>query len=335
MDSRFENCNELHIGNTPRSIMTKGTSTRRKNRLPGSLYGNFDPGNNDKLMISYRREPSHDYGMYGACGVLFEGEIHFFGGYTREVDLTRQHFVIEIERSGQLVKMTKKEDLEIGFRRHSCSSFEITSDNFPWFQTNVILCFDLYRQKSCYSFDGKLTFLAFSNYEHSQQGLSKYKENILTVGHWNNQKTEILKMGANKIFSWSVAEPDFKFNPSYWIRGHSFVTVESSYLNEECVLLIGGHDGFSNRMKTVFKFNGTWFPFGQLNKPRHNHNSIYWNEAVYVIGGDDYNDDTTKIEIWNIKNSSEQFKTKENWPELYNWFYPHLFIVPDSFFPDH
>ena len=41
--------------------MTKGTSTRRKNRLPGSLYGNFDPGDQDKLMITYKRYPTHDY----------------------------------------------------------------------------------------------------------------------------------------------------------------------------------------------------------------------------------------------------------------------------------
>ena len=74
---KIVSCNELHIGNTPRSVMTKGTSTRRNNRLLGSLYGNFDPGNNDKLMISYRRATSHDNTMMDACGVLFEGEIHF------------------------------------------------------------------------------------------------------------------------------------------------------------------------------------------------------------------------------------------------------------------
>ena len=90
----YGDCGELHIGNTPRSIMTKGISTRRKNGLPGSLYGNVDPGNNDKLMISYRREPSHDYEMSGACGVLFNGEIHFFGGEER-VSMDRQHFVLE------------------------------------------------------------------------------------------------------------------------------------------------------------------------------------------------------------------------------------------------
>ena len=113
-ENNFVSCNELHIGNTPRSIMTKGTSTRRKNRLLGSLYGNFDPGNSDKLMISYRRERSHDYTMMGACSVLFEGDIHFFGGFdyssyyqTYDGDFTRQHFVIETQRSGQLIKMTK------------------------------------------------------------------------------------------------------------------------------------------------------------------------------------------------------------------------------------
>ena len=140
-------CIEQHTGNTPRSIMTKGNSV-----AIGTKYGNFIRGNKDKLMISYRREPLHDYTMSGACGVLFEGEIHFFGGwnYTAHgTDLTRQHFVIETERSGQLVKMTKKEDLDIEFRCGSCSSFEMSSPYFPWLNTNVvILCFDFYHQKS-------------------------------------------------------------------------------------------------------------------------------------------------------------------------------------------
>ena len=45
--------------------------------------------------------------------------------------------------------------------------------------------------------------------------------------------------------------------------------------------------------------------------------------------------DKTKIEIWNIKESPDQFKTKENWPELFGWAFPHLFIVPDSFLSDY
>ena len=86
----------------------------------------------------------------------------------------------------------------------------------------------------------------------------------------------------------------------------------------------------------------SWFAFGKLNKPRGYHNSIYWNGAVYVIGGlHDYElyynegDYNTKMEIWNIIDSPDKFKTKENWPELFNWYRPHLFIVPDSFFPDY
>ena len=43
----------------------------------------------------------------------------------------------------------------------------------------------------------------------------------------------------------------------------------------------------------------------------------------------------TKMEIWNIKDSPDKFKATENWPELFEWFNPHVFIVSDSFFPDH
>ena len=61
------------------------------------------------------------------------------------------------------------------------------------------------------------------------------------------------------------------------------------------------------------------------------HNSIYWNGAVYVIGGIyNWDDKNTKIEIWNVKDSPDKFKTKENWPELFGWTHPHLFIVPGS-----
>ena len=191
-------CAELHIGNTPRSIMTKGNSISS-----GTPYGNFIRGNNDKLMISYTREPSHTYTMKGACGVIFEGEIHFFGSDTESSDYelsdsgtgfdpNRQHFVIETTRSGTTVKMTKKDDLGIGFYKPSCSSFELTSESFPRFQTNVvILCFDMYHRYSCYSFDGQLTLhIVDSNHVHWSGGLTKYKDNLLTVGDFrDNQKS--------------------------------------------------------------------------------------------------------------------------------------------------
>ena len=347
-------CNELHIGYTPRSIMTKGTSTRRKNRLPGPLYGNFDPGNDDKLMISYRREPSHDYTMTGACSVLFEGEMHFFGGdlvLDQQYDLSRQHFVIETQRSGQMVKMTKKQDLDIGLYDPSCSSFEMTSDHFPWFKTNVvILCFDGNHTKSCYSFVDKLTFIGDSNIVHLIGRLTKYKSGLLTVGGldswWTlegdlvfvdtlNQKTEILKYDDNKNFGWSIVEQDYIFTEGKGIVGHSLVTVASSDITEEYVLLIGGYNDDYKYLKSIFKFNGIWSLFGTLKKGRWTHNSIYWNNAVYVVGGEYESDNTkTKIEIWNMKDSPYEFQAKENWPNLLGWDNPHLFIVPDSFFPD-
>ena len=217
--------------------MTKGNSVSY-----GTRYGNFIRGNKDKLMISYRRETSHDYTMNDACGVLFEGEIHFFGGtrYPNGVDFGYQHFVIETERNGQLVKMTKKEDLEIGFEDATCISFEMTSEYFSWFQTSfVILCFDAMRYKSCYLFDGTLTYIVDSNYEHMFGLMTRYRDNLLTVGALYNQKTEIMKIDEIRNFDWFVVEPDFNFTPGKSITGHSLVTVESSDINKEYVLLLG------------------------------------------------------------------------------------------------
>ena len=57
LDNPFVYCPEHHTGNVPRSIMTKGTSTS-PNIHP---YHNFNLGNQDKLMVSYHREPNLDY----------------------------------------------------------------------------------------------------------------------------------------------------------------------------------------------------------------------------------------------------------------------------------
>ena len=109
-------------------------------------------------------------------------------------------------------------------------------------------------------------------------------------------------------------------------------------------------------MDRVLKFNGTWHLFGQLKRPRAYHSSINWNGAVYFIGGryqindwlnlwdSDYDysyhsevdeDSRVRMEIWKIQDLPDHFETTENWPELFNWKTPHIFIVPDSFFPDH
>ena len=124
------------------------------------------------------------------------------------------------------------------------------------------------------------------------------------------------------------------------------VTIPATDFSEEYVLLTGGMMGYmdNTQVENVFKFNGSWFDFGKLKKPRGSHSSIYWNGAVYIIGGFGpqtgypfwgFRVDKRKIEIWKVEESPDQFRSFENWPELYSWFYPHLFVVPDSFFPDY
>ena len=187
---------------------------------------------------------------------------------------------------------------------------------------------------------------------HCYGGLAKYKTNLLTVGcsgqmknKWSNgkQATEIMQRN-NDTFIWSVVDSNLFAD----VQEHSLVTVPPSKITGEYVLLIGGnvrfHDktfsNFNGFSGAVYKFNGKWSFFGKLNGPRRHHNSIYWNGAVYVIGGDCIVNNSawmqeTKMEIWKIAESPNEFKTTENWPELRSWNYPHLFIVPDSLFPDY
>ena len=88
------------------------------------------------------------------------------------------------------------------------------------------------------------------------------------------------------------------------------MTMGSSDINEEYIILIGGVNEDYIGQQNVFKFNGTWFSFGKLNKPRWDHSSIYWNGAVYVIGGrHDWDDSGAKMEIWKIKDSPNEFQT--------------------------
>ena len=175
----------------------------------------------------------------------------------------------------------------------------------------------------------------------------KYKRNLVTVGGSRNQKTEILERNGNGKYIWSSIEPDFEFTERKTIDSHSLVNIKSSDMNEEYILLSGGMNydyGLPVQiMDHVYKFNGTWHPFGQLRRPRTRHSSIFWNGAVYFIGGyyvfQDWRtvDENSRVrmEIWKIPDLPDRFETTENWPELFNWDSPHLFIVQDSFFPDH
>ena len=126
--------------------------------------------------------------------------------------------------------------------------------------------------------------------------MAKYKRNLITVGGFEKASgnTEIMSWSNNDngIFRWSEIESEFKF----YGFDQALVSVPASDMNEEYVLLIGGIDqkhqpktipyaGKLHLFESVYKFNGTWLYFGKLNRPRELHSAIFWNGAVYVIGG--------------------------------------------------
>ena len=97
---------------------------------------------------------------------------------------------------------------------------------------------------------------------------------------------------------------------------------------EESVLLIGGLGAQSGNLvprhhmlKEVFKYNGTWSSIGQLQKPRRSHSAIYWNGAVFVIGGTAKHNDHLKTEIWNISARVCDLTFIATWCNLSRWGY--------------
>ena len=68
--------------------------------------------------------------------------------------------------------------------------------------------------------------------KHHCGKLTHYRKNILAVGGWGTQKTEILSQESNRTFSWSIVEPDFKFiedsEEGDGIEWFSLVTIESA-----------------------------------------------------------------------------------------------------------
>ena len=254
-------------------------------------YGNFNLGNNDKLMITFAREPSQNYTMKGACSVIYKGEIHFFGGEefsfgfgddgrARFYEFQYQHFAIEARKSGRMPKMTQKEDLDIGMKFHACSTF------LPLSKEIVILCFpktttmhfsDDMEYSACFLFDGKITYIGQTNFRHFQGTLTQYKKNLIAIGdNRQSYKTEIMERQANGSLIWSEVKYDFKL-PYEKLTDFSLITIPATDFSEEYVLLTGGMVGYMDNtpLKNVFKFNGSWFDFGELKKLRGSHSSFY------------------------------------------------------------
>ena len=101
-DIRFTNLNEISKSNieTQTNEVTSINEADFNYTIVGYRFGE----SNSSVIL---KKGSKEF-------VLYEGDIHFFGGDSHS--LARQHFVIETKRSGKLVKMVKKEDLEIPFK---------------------------------------------------------------------------------------------------------------------------------------------------------------------------------------------------------------------------
>ena len=120
--------------------------------------------------------------MFGACGVLYQGKMHFFGGsneYWPREDLRYQHFIIEEPENG-IPRMTKLKNLNVGLQNPSCTTFQITSET-----TIVLLCFGYNHNQSCYSFNEELEHASDTYLSHYRGGIANYRHSLLTVAGIN------------------------------------------------------------------------------------------------------------------------------------------------------
>ena len=198
-----------------------------------------------------------------------------------------------------------------------------------------MLCFDFHHLKNCYQFDdGELSHFVDANEDHYQARLGKYKDQLITVGRQvDHQKTEILNRSSNGQYKWTLG-PDYKFSPTGVIFGYSMVNVPQIGYNEEHLLLIGGLYSYAERETNpdvysdkVHKYNGKWGFFGNLQKKRAYHGSVFLHGRVFIIGGvENWSDRWAKTETWD--SSKSRFETESTWPELNSWVYNHVFIIP-------
>ena len=108
------------------------------------------------------------------------------------------------------------------------------------------------------------------------------------------------------------------------------VNVPQMGFNEEYLLLIGGYIGGYKYSDKVHKYNGKWSFFGNLQKTRANHGSVFLNGRVFIIGGyENYENRWMKTETWDT--SKSRFETESTWPELNYWTTSsnNVFIIPD------
>ena len=277
-------------------------------------------GNDDKIITSFNKNENFFYEFGGACGVIYQGLIHFFGSYSRYY----QHLGFDQQRN-----FVKYQNLNVRFDMPQCSTFKIRNSQFGEKEV-VLLCFDRNHRWSCYKYDdGELTHFNDANEDHALARLGKYRDQLVTVGDVaSNQKTEILDESFDGEYKWTLG-PDYNFSRSGYIYDYSMVNIPKMGSNEEYLLLIGGQFDWNLFLKKVHKYNGSWSFFGNLRKTRAHHNTVLLNGRVFILGGRNHGDYWTKTEIWDTAKS--RFKTELTWPELYWWTTAsnNAFIVPD------
>ena len=311
-------------GNNERAVITRALS----NYLD-KTDGKYKIGNKDKIITSFNTNGNVKYDFDDACGVTYQGLIHFFGGYFDAYE--NQHFGFDEKRN-----FVKYKNLEIDFRIPQCSNFKISKPNSQSSDKEVVLlCFDMNHKENCYQYDdGELTHFADAYEDHYSARLGKYKDQLVTVGDSiNNQETEILDRSYNGEYKWTLG-PNYNFSPYGNIYAYSMVNVPQMGLNEEYLLLIGGMDLLDNFYDKVHKYNGKWTFFGNLQKTRANHSSVFLNGRVLIIGGWETNGNKwMKTETW--ESSKSRFETESTWPELNYWstWSNHVFIIPDYINP--
>ena len=311
-------------GNAERAVITRGLS----NYLD-KTDENYKISNKDKIITSFNTNGNVKYQFNCACGVTYQGLIHFFGGWNS--DYQNQHFGFDEKRN-----FVKYKNLEIDFWNPHCSTFKISKPNSQSGDKEVVLlCFHRSHYKNCYQYDdGELTHFADANEDHYLARLGKYKDQLITVGDIDdNQKTEILDRSYNGEYKWTLG-PNYNFSPTGSIHLYSMVNVPQMGFNEEYLLLIGGRYSFDDFSDKVHKYNEKWSFFGNLKKTRYYHSSVFLNGRVFIIGGvENWDNKWMKTETWDT--SKSRFETESTWPELNYWTTDSnlVFIIPDYINP--
>ena len=202
-------------GENELAVITRGLSSSLSQSAE-----KYKIGNEDKIITSFNTNGNVKYSFASACSVIYQGLIHFFGGW---VGYENQHFGFDEKRN-----FVKYKNLEMDFSKPQCSTFKIEKINSNSGDKEVVLlCFDYNHKSNCYQYyDGELTHFKDANKNHYLARLGKYKDQVITVGDGitAHQKTEILDQSYDGQYRWTIGT-DYNFFSSGFIFDYSMVNV--------------------------------------------------------------------------------------------------------------